>query len=91
MRLTIQLDGKVAAGDHGGARNALGPKQPQDVKRRRPVDEHAALVREAGPNKQTFCWRSNTRCFPSGVVPMTRRSHAASQTSAMAAVISLRS
>ena len=86
----VQRDGEVASGGHGGAGHALGPEHPQDVQRRRPVNEHAAFVRGGGP-EQTFCWMSITTCFPSGVVPMTRRSHAASQASAMAAVISSRS
>ena len=50
--LTVQRDGKVTAGNHCSAGHALGPKHPQDVKRRRPVDEISALITGGRP-KQT--------------------------------------
>ena len=36
---TVQRDGKVAAGDHRGARHVLCPEHPQDVQSGRPVDK----------------------------------------------------
>jgi hypothetical protein len=67
---TVQRDGKVAAGNHGGARDALGPEHPKDVQRRRPVDEYAAFVGGGRPEHTHLLLKIYHH-----VLPLRRRAH----------------